>query len=400
MALDDAMIETLTSKIDHKLGALSTNTSYPSCIYRVPDKPRKANEAACTPRLVSIGPLHRQRGQLQGMESYKLRCLRNFLTRITVKLCDLVRSVAKCESIVRGCYEDKINLNQEQFLEVILLDGIFIVEVFLKNFFPRLREESDIIFKNRWMWSDLLHDMLLLENQLPIYVIDNLFNFVDHSFLNRITLHDLAHEFFKDFLLFLHNPPVPLNRKRSSLLFPAMNFQYTRSATELKQAGVKFCHVEDGDFFDVVFINGELRLPILIVNDLTETFFGNIIAFEQCGYCWRDITSYVILMDSLINTPEDVDLLVNHGIIKNELGESEAEVVTETDEFYFAKVCGNLNKYSRDPFHEFKAKWFRWRRMLRRNYFGNPWSFISLLAAFVLLILTVIQTVCSILQVK
>ncbi|PIN08117.1 hypothetical protein CDL12_19310 [Handroanthus impetiginosus] len=426
-AAEDQMIESLTSKIDHKLETLSTDTSYMSCIYRVPEKPRKANEAAYTPRLVSIGPLHRERGQLQGMESYKLRCLRNFSNRFRVHLRDLVRFVARGESHIREYYEDTINLNKEQFTEVILLDGIFIIELFLKKHSFELREGREVLFENRWMRSDLLHDMLLLENQLPIPIITGLFSFVDPSFLNGITLHVLAHKFFKDvgnsgklplteccysarhfveFLLFLHSPTHP----KELPLFPATKFENTRSATELQEAGVKFRCAKESCLFNVDFTKGELTLPSLKVNDWTETFFRNLIAFEQCGYYSKDITSYVIFMDNLINTRNDVVLLVKHGIIKNALGENEAvadlfnnlfkEVVTETDNFYFADLCEDLNVYSRDPFHEFKSKWFRWRRMLRRDYFGNPWSFISLLAAGVLLILTVIQTACSILQVK
>lgn len=114
-------------------------------------------------------------------------------------------------------------------------------------------------------------------------------------------------------------------------------------------------------------------------------------------------------MDGLINTPEDVDLLVEHGIIRNELGESEAvadlfnslykEVMTDVTDFYFAKLCGDLNEYSKDRFHELKAKCFNWRQMLKRDYFSNPWTIISVIAASFLLCLTVIQTICSILQV-
>ncbi|PIN22676.1 hypothetical protein CDL12_04621 [Handroanthus impetiginosus] len=392
------MMETLTSKIVHKLGALSTENSYISCIYRVPDKPLKANEAAYTPQLVSLGPLHGERGQLQGMESYKLRCLRNFLNRSTVGLDELVKFIAERESYIREHYEDTINLNQEQFTEMFLQDGIFVIELFLKKHFVELRERREALFDNRWMRRDLLHDMLLLENQLPMRIITDLFRFVNPSLLNGITLHALAHEFFTDvgntgklqltedccsarhfveFLLFLHSPRDPKER----LLVRATKFENIRGATELQQAGVKFCRAKGNCWFDAVFAeNGVLTLPRLVVDDLTETFFWNLIAFEHCG------------------------------IIKNELGESKAvaelfnnlykEVVTETDEFYFAEVCDNLNAYSSDSFHEFKAKWFRWRRIAKRDYFGTPWSVISLLAASVLLILTVIQTVWSILWIK
>lgn len=422
------MIESLTSSIDQKLNILSADPSYSytSCIYRVSEKHRKGKEAAYTPRLVSIGPLHHERGQLQGMESYKLRCLQNFLIRFGVGLNNLVRFAVHEERFVRGCYEDTINLNPKQFSEMIMLDGVFTVELFLKNRFLQLRERSDIIFENRWMANDLLHDMLLLENQLPISVTKGLLSFVDHSFLNDLTFYDLAHEFFKDvgnterlplteycyqarhfveFLLYLHRPA----HLREQPLSPPTKFEYTRSATELREAGVKLCIGKGNCLFNVLFDKGELTIPRLTVNDSTETFFRNLIAFEQCGYYSKDITSYVILMDSLINTAGDVVLLVNRGIIKNELGESELvadlfnnlykEVVTETNDFYFAKLCGDLNEYSKDGFHELKANCFQWRVMLGRDYFSNPWSFISVLAAGVLLLLTVIQAVCSILQV-
>lgn len=424
----DQITESLTSSIDHKLNTLSSDPSYSytSCIYRVSEKPRKANEAAYIPRLVSIGPLHRERGQLQGMEAYKLRCLHNFLIRFGVCLNNLVKFAAQEESSVRGCYEDTIKFGPKQFSEIILLDGIFIVELFLKNHFLQLRERSDIIFENRWMSSDLLHDMLLLENQLPISITKGLLNFVDRSFLNEVTFYDLAQEFFKDvgnteklpltehcdqarhfveFLLYLHSPAHRGEQPKS----PATKFEYTRSASELQEAGVKFRSGKGNCLFEFLFEKGELTIPRLIVNDSTETFFRNLIALEQCGYYSKDITSYVILMDSFINTPNDVDLLVKRGIIKNELGESQLvadlfnnlfkEVVTETNDFYFAKLCEDLNAYSRDPFHKFKASCFKWRVMLRRDYFSNPWTFISVLAASVLLILTVVQTVCSILQV-
>lgn len=194
------MIESLTSSIDQKLNILSADPSYSytACIYRVSKKHRKGKEAAYTPRLVPIGPLHHEWGQLQGMESYKLRCLQNFLIRFGVGLNNLVRFAVHEERFVRGCYEDTINLNPKQFSEMIMLDGVFTVELFLKNRFLQLRERSDIIFENRWMENDLLHDILLLENQLPISVTKGLLSFVDHSFLNDLTFYDLAHEFFKD----------------------------------------------------------------------------------------------------------------------------------------------------------------------------------------------------------
>lgn len=419
----------IEASIDKKLNNLSSNL-YAACIYKVVQKLRKANEAAYSPRLVSIGPLHHGLPQLQGMEAFKLRFLNNFLCRFGIGLNTLVEFAARKESFVRGCYEGTVNLSKEQLTEMILLDGIFIVELFLENQFLQLRDRNEIVFRNHWMHIDLLHDLLLLENQLPISIMKKLLAFVDFSFLNEginLTIYDLAHNFFKDvgntqkiplykykarhfveFLLILH---APVHRREPTSA--GTKSDHTRSATELHQAGVKFNKTGGNCFFDVDFSEGGvLSIPELIVNDTTETFFRNLIAFEQCGYCGyysEEITSYVILMDSFIDTRHDVDLLVKSGIIMNKLGDAQKvadlfnnlhkEVVTEANIFYFDELCGKLNDYSKDQLHEWKASCFRWRVMLRRDYFSNPWSFISVLAATVLLILTVIQTICSILQV-
>lgn len=421
----------LTSSIDKKLNDLSAN-QYTACIYKVPKKLRKANETAYTPQLVSIGPLHHGVTQLQGMEAHKLRFLNNFLRRFGIGLNTLVKFAVEKECFVRECYEgldDKIC--KEQLTEMILLDGIFIVELFLENHFLQLRDTNEMVFENHWMYNDLLHDMLLLENQLPITIMNDLLALVSISFLNeniKLTIYDLAHQFFKDigntqktplterckarhfveFLLILHAPVHPKEQPTAA----RTKFEYTRSATELHQAGVKFIRGEGNGFFDIKLTKDELSIPKLKVNDMSETFFRNLIAFEQCGYSGyfaEDIASYVILMDNFINTPYDVDLLVKSGIIENELGESEViahlfnnlhkEVITEANILYFDKLCEELNDYSKDKIHKWKAKCFRWWIMLKHDYFNNPWSMISVIAAFLLLILTITQTIFSILQV-
>ncbi|KAH6812529.1 hypothetical protein C2S51_026291 [Perilla frutescens var. frutescens] len=431
---DEYFIKSLTSSIDQKLNKLSVDPSYSyaGCIHRVAQKIRKENAAAYTPRLVSIGPLHHDLGQLQGMEAYKLRFLHNFLNRFGIGLHTIVRFAAQEESFVRGCYVGAVKLSRQQLTEMILLDGVFIVELFIENHFFQLRDINEIIFENHWMYNDLLHDMMLLENQLPMSMMKGLLDFVDFSFLYegmKLTIYDLAQKFFKnvgntqnvpltehcykarhfvEFLLFLHAPIRPRQRPTSK----ARKFEYTYSATELQEAGVKFRSREENCLYELQFKEGVLTIPKLTVNDSTETFFRNLVAFEQFGYCGyysKNIASYVILMDNFINTSHDVDLLVKHGILNNELGESKQvadlfnnlykEFVTEPNDFYFTKLCGELNDYSRDKVHKLKASWFRWKVMLKRDYFGNPWSLISVIAAVVLLILTVIQTVCSILQV-
>ncbi|XP_047949422.1 UPF0481 protein At3g47200-like [Salvia hispanica] len=349
------LAEMLVSSLDKKFDKLFADPSYSyaASIYDVSETLWKANEGAYTPRLVSIGPLHHDRSHLQGMETFKLRFTHKFLTRFGTGLHTIAKFSAKEERFVRGCYEGTIKLLPKELAEVIVLDGIFIVELFLENYFIQLRDKYERIFDTHyWMYNDLMHDILLLENQLPIRIMENQLSFVDLSFLNEgtmVTIFDLAHKFFKnigntskvpltahciqarhfvEFLLFLHAPAeklVPSHDKGLRMQLASKKFEYTRSAGELVRAGVKLRCGEDSCLFDVSFDSdkGVLTIPKLTVNESTETFFRNLIVFEHLGYYGyfsRNITSYVMLMDSFINTSGDVHLLVKHGIIKNELG--------------------------------------------------------------------------------
>ncbi|KAL1562125.1 UPF0481 protein [Salvia divinorum] len=448
------LAEMLVSSFDKKFDKFSADPSYSytASIYNVSQTLRKANEKAYTPKLVSIGPLHHDEPQLQGMEAFKLRFTHKFLTRFGIGLHTIAKFAAKEESFVRGCYEGTVELAPKQLAEVIVLDGIFIVELFLENYFIQLRDKFEIIFDtDSWMFNDLMHDMLLLENQLPIRIMESLLNFVDLSFLNEgtmVSIYDLAHKFFKnigntsklaltarcnqarhfvEFLLFLHAPREK-HAAEPKMQLASKKFEYTRSVGELVKAGVVLRRGEDRCLFEVSFDKdkGVLTIPKLTVNESTETFFRNLIAFEHLGYYGyfsKNITSYVMLMDRFVNTSGDVRLLVKHGIIENKFDKPARSrkvadlfnnlhegVLTEVNDFYFTGLCGDLNEYKKSRCDQWKASWFRWRMKLRgkwvgwkvtlrRDYFSNPWSSLSVSAAIVLLFLTVVQTVCSILQV-
>ncbi|KAF1002972.1 hypothetical protein AG4045_005139 [Apium graveolens] len=188
-----------------------------------------------------------------------------------------------------------------------------------------------------------------------------------------------------EFLIILHRPSTWIRKHE---MIPNGRFEFTRSASELQAAGVRFGGM--GDLFEVSFESGLLKLPQLTVNDRTETFFRNVIAFEQCGHYERYISSYIIFMNILINTAEDVKLLVKHGFIDNLLGENQLvanlfsdlykEVIEEQTDFHFGKICYDLNEYSIDYIHKWNARWFkwklykwlRWKLILINEYFDNP----------------------------
>lgn len=99
----------------------------------------------------------------------------------------------------------------------------------------------------------------------------------------------------------------------------------------------------------------KMNIPTIGIHDNTEPFLRNFIAFEQC--CPRvsqHFTSYAFLMDMLINSETDIQVLKDAKVINNYLGADEdisnlfnklcKEVVLE--EFYFTDTCSKASKYS------------------------------------------------------
>ncbi|KAF9624279.1 hypothetical protein IFM89_009187 [Coptis chinensis] len=92
----------------------------------------------------------------------------------------------------------------------------------------------------------------------------------------------------------------------------------------LRQFGIKFKKGEDDNLCSMKFSNGVLEIPPLTIQDLTEPFFRNLIAFEQYHKdCTNQFTTYASLMDSLISNTDDVAMLDHHGIIDSWLGNYE-----------------------------------------------------------------------------
>ena len=70
-----------------------------------------------------------------------------------------------------------------------------------------------------------------------------------------------------------------------------------------------------------------LEVPRFEVHDETEGIFRNLMAFEQCHYPFQAyICNYMVLLDFPINTREDVELLVEKGII-NKLGSNKVVAI-------------------------------------------------------------------------
>ncbi|KAJ9702534.1 hypothetical protein PVL29_004327 [Vitis rotundifolia] len=413
-----------------------TPLSTTCCIYRVPQTLQKENREAYTPRVVSIGPVHHGEGHLVAMEEHKLRYLQNFLSKSRKTLADCVEIISREEKRARDCYIESINMSSEEFVKMILLDGCFIVEVILgfSNCHPI--KPDDRVYKKPWLFFEVRRDMTLLENQLPFFLLVTLYSLLplppgqqNHccSFLL------LSVEFFKDYLQIpeaksSRDIMIEIVKKTSSTLGEVKHFVdllilclqpsspspakpvdfklVIPTATHLREGGVRFkLHEEDKPLLGIEYSRGVLRIPSLILKEKSESLFRNLIAFEQCHSREHAnyITDYIYLMDQLIDTTNDVNLLVRKRIISSHLGDSIAVknlfnrlligAELSRDTFHFSGIYVELSEHLASP-------WNSWKATLRHDYFCSLWRGASTIAAVILLLLTLLQTIFSAMSLK
>ncbi|KAG6498205.1 UPF0481 protein At3g47200-like [Zingiber officinale] len=449
-------------------------------IFRVPEVIRRADSEAYEPNIISLGPYHRGEPHLRAMDKLKPQYLRRFVARTTPKktLEDCRSHVRAVERRARSAYSETVDMSSDEFVDMMLLDGCFVVELFLgltermegKERLEMDDEEHDPIFSSAWAEYYLRLDMLLLENQLPLFLLRDFLSFVDPE-KAAYSLKPLALNFFGgDFLPgrtrklpdkmevpdalrrshhilhLLHaciqeapdainsdksshgkanlikagsesfrSSPAPYSLLASSFgrksdkkinydsVFTPLTPATVPCARELKNAGVQIVRKLDTDsFLDVTFANGRLEIPRIRAYNVSNTILRNLIAFEQL-YPERGthVTDFAYLMDCLIDTREDVALLREADILVSAMG-SNKDVAD-----LFNRLCkkvvvqptkGHLRAVFEDVPKHCEKKYNKWRATLNHAYFGNPWAVISVVAAILLFVLTIVQTIYSVLS--
>ncbi|KAJ4722912.1 hypothetical protein OWV82_006343 [Melia azedarach] len=464
----EKQIDVLSNSIMEALGQArleSTESSSKCFIAKVPKYLRDLNEKAYAPQLIIIGPYHREKIVLKVMDEHKLRYLKMLLQRRGEQNVKRYLSTMKrLEQRARACYDGVAYLNSDEFVKMLLLDACFIVELFRKKAeIGESTKSNDPILNSYWMMKKLRRDLLLVENQLPFFVLKEFYDMTvmsnmpneQNEFLQMIinffipllpnkrlknNVSMISSQEIKHLLSFIHDhwasPSVhgaPNNEdrklwKKSKSALPVHSFircassfvhslrqimkrksdtsekkdtewEFIRCATELREAGIEFKMIEEYSF-DINFKNGIIEIPKLRVEDDTESFFRNLIVYEQFYPELCDpVIDYMKFMDCLMNSAKDVELLCRCKILHNCLGNDEA-VASMFNRLSDSVTLSSCNRYKNtymDVNEHCDRRKNKWMANLRHNYFNTPWTFISFLAALLLLLLTLAQTLFSIL---
>ncbi|XP_042385139.1 UPF0481 protein At3g47200-like [Zingiber officinale] len=401
-------------------------------IYRVPDLLKSVDPQAYEPLLVSLGPYHRHKPHLQAMNQLKWKYLKFILEeKPSMALEDYVDLIKNVETRARDAYSEEVNMSSNSFVEMMLLDGFFVMLTIMERNYPmQISEESTL-----WTGNVVVRDIFMLENQLPFFLLETLYK---SAFPLGVPFRNLALKFIR--IHFSTNLKLPTDNDNEtfhhiihlflSCIDPTTNHgngNGNQSSTCGYLCTVPDVHVPDlpwipnatvgcdfgirfkrkrkqraKSFLDITFHDEELEIPQLQIVGRTNSLLRNLIAYEQCSTDSKfHVTSYVVLMSNLINTAADVELLQQHEIIIGYLGGSHeivtlfkklgANVTYKSHDFYLMDVFTDMRKH-------YHARFNNWRAMMNRDYFGDPWRSLSIFGALPILVLTMIQTVYAVLS--
>ncbi|KAK3420017.1 hypothetical protein EUGRSUZ_G00791, partial [Eucalyptus grandis] len=453
-------------------------------IFRIPLVLRDINHQFEQPEIVSIGPLHRGQKHLCEFEEHKWFFLKIFLRRTDSDKESLIKLVADQESSARGCYseDEVVGMSSSEFVEMMLLDGCFVVEFMLHIFRSgHAIDVEDPILTRPLIIRTLIRDLLKLENQVPYSLLKSLFDFSRSTrveaktpFLCMLALRvfnqayprpmaiqdeytDLRYRHYDEiksrpykhlldlfnFTLFPRKPvhhgseqmcrpsdqsiPCATQLRSSRIKFKSKKTEsslgiifrkgvpetnpvhcdrkqkYRPSdqsipcVTQLRPSGIKFKSKKTESFLDISFPKRVLEIPPIAIDDFMTTVLINCIALEKCQEnSSKHITDYVSFMHCLIKQSKDVSLLCSDGIIST-LSRHDQYVVNLFEKLGKSIDFNVCDCYLSKQFEELESYYYsNWASMIR-TYFSSPWSVISVFSAFLIIALTITQTVYAVL---
>ncbi|CAL5029708.1 unnamed protein product [Urochloa decumbens] len=213
----DRLVSSMKRELDYywSLGDIPDMGSKYCMIYKVQQHIREVDKFSYEPFMLSIGPYHNGASRLRGMEKMKWGFLDEILKlNCRTKLLDYLTTLQGLSKQARSCYSEDVKMGNEDFLQMLLLDGCFILiglggckrlsaptggtqypehaadsissteniptnqdqdlnSVEVSNESDQQSEQS-----GQWFIRFLNHDLFLLENQIPFFIVSKIFELV------------------------------------------------------------------------------------------------------------------------------------------------------------------------------------------------------------------------------
>ncbi|KAF3442499.1 hypothetical protein FNV43_RR16415 [Rhamnella rubrinervis] len=409
----------------------------------------ESNKDCYDPLVVSIGPYHHGKPELQEIEKLKIKMAKQYVNGTREKYSPVFEEKFKNVAGEAKKYYDLESIpaiDDESFTKMMFLDGCFVLQYIYSSVYSK----QDMGMKIHHT-AFVQRDLFLLENQLPYIVLQELMGArfeagegkkMIHKFIKLNQVHhpppiSLWRDCLPNFITFIYprkkssgqtaeqstdnssstkddQPLHLLDMMRKTLVGPDAKkalgarragpddnwSQRYQSAKELKTVGIRFWASKRRNYTNVSFsstwlLYGKLTLPPLIIDDSTKSMLLNMLAFETCPHCPEDfwVTSYICFIDSLINNAEDVAILRSQNILLNYLGSDQdvADLFNGIAKYLAPNPCAYVDVKDGIKKH-YDSKFKIWMAEWLDNHFSSPWTVLAFLGAFSAIVLSFIQT--------
>ncbi|XAR60994.1 hypothetical protein NMG60_11034561 [Bertholletia excelsa] len=319
-------------EIDKKVQTFGTDPAQwrNRSIYKIPSLISNQNKKAYAPQMVSFGPYHHGKKRLEAMEEHKKRALLHFLKRTQKSLQSICYSLAGEAQKLKNSYkslDESWCKDTESFLRLMVVDGCFMLEILrvtcaekpVSDYTP-----DDPVFSEHEKLYVL--PFILLENQLPMLILIKLLG-RGSEILNKLILKfcnpDFKPETHKDPGKCLH--VLDLYQKSLLRIHSGKVAQLPTHRRYFKCAPQCCCKLVSLLLcccgIDKKTAHGVLKLPAFVVDDMTESTFLNLIAFERYHVdAGHHITSFICFMDNIVEVAQDINRLCSVGVLQNLTG--------------------------------------------------------------------------------
>uniref|UniRef100_A0A0D9UWT3 DUF247 domain-containing protein n=1 Tax=Leersia perrieri TaxID=77586 RepID=A0A0D9UWT3_9ORYZ len=360
------------------------------------------------PRVVSLGPFHHGEPNLLPMEEHKQRAMCHLVKRSRKPLAEFAAAIEAVADTLMDAYEDLDEdwrgEGREKFVLMMVTDGCFLLELMRSSLitfqtpgrgFVHDYAPNDPIFSCDGILTSVDSfppDVILMENQLPLLTLERLLAVQLGGLpvlegLDSLCLHPLD-VFHKSWC---GGPP---GEKRW------YNWESTMpSASALFEAGISFKMSETVSVLDLDFKDGVLTMPVVMVGDETESRYLNMMAFERLHLdAPKDVTAYLAFMDNLIDSEADVKLLRDKKMLHHTFGSNQAvaDLFNDITKGASLSPLSKVHDVQRAVNGHCRKRLYKLRASFVHTYMSTPWVFSSLVAAIVLLVATLLQTIYSV----
>ncbi|XP_028059404.1 putative UPF0481 protein At3g02645 [Camellia sinensis] len=152
---------------------LEDGTEIPVSIFNVPKTLMVCDPDCYIPQEVALGPYHYWRPELYEMQRYKLVAAKTTQRQLqNIKFHHLVDQLMTSEAMIRASYHKYLDINGETLAWMMAVDASFLLE-FLQIY--TIKEGKACMRKSAH--NAILRDMVMLENQIPLFLLRTMLEF-------------------------------------------------------------------------------------------------------------------------------------------------------------------------------------------------------------------------------